>query len=56
MDIGETRTFREPTVAAFDVTKYGKDEFRVCGDLPTSFPNSVRLLRRAGIEYADDWK
>jgi hypothetical protein len=49
MQIGETREFRKPTVVAVAVTKYGQDEFRVNGDLPTSYPNTVRLLRSLGL-------
>lgn len=51
MAAGETRAFPHPT-AAVSVTKYGKDEFRVNGGLPTSYPNTVRLVRSLGIESA----
>jgi hypothetical protein len=49
MQVGETREFRNPTVVAATVTKYGEDEFRVNAGLPTSYPNTVRLLRNLGV-------
>ena len=56
MEVGETREFKKPTVVAVAVTKFGPDEFRCCGDLPTSYPNTVRLLRGQGLEEVADWK
>ena len=57
---GETRGFAEGTPRYGVVEKKGADEFRVSGSLPTSYPNTVRLLRSTvrllrslGIEYAN---
>lgn len=50
MQVGETRQFDNARAKFVDVKKFGPDEFRVCGDLPTSYPNTVRLLRSLGIE------
>lgn len=45
---GEVRDFERNLT----VRRVGKDEFRVCGDLPTSYPNTVRLLRSMGLSQA----
>lgn len=52
MRSGEARDYKTRSGVPVSVAKYGKDEFRVNGDLATSYPNTVRLLRSLGIEEA----
>lgn len=49
MAAGETKELRSEKSQAV-VVKFGEDEFRVGSGLPTSFPNTVRLLRAVGLE------
>jgi hypothetical protein len=51
MPTGDWKVFRAPgNHYGYVVDKKGDDEFRVDGQLPTSYPNTVRLLRSKGIE------